>query len=492
MLLSRGEWLADARRQPLRALGCFATLTASVFAGAGGLFGLHGQAIEPGSFAVENVTVVPMDSERVLPGHTVVVEGGRITQVGPSASIRVPAGAARIDGENRYLIPGLADMHARLPAQDEPMRVLEVPDALLLYVSHGITTVRAMNGAPYQLELRSEIAAGDVEGPTLYLGSPPLDSLSVPDARSLDTLVREYAEAGYDLLSVESGFPPDAWDALLAASRQAGLSIGGRVPSGLGLRKALADKISTVDYLDAYVEATRSGQQSSAPSVAAWLRSTDGAALADLARATAESGAYAVPVQYLANHQFGYNHLFGGWVSPDSVHALPDMRYVAKVRRDGWTTRASDRWRGGGIDEEAAEAQAAWRKDLLQALSAAGVPIMLGTGATDFYSVPGFASLRELSLLVAQGLTAYEALATATQAPARYAREVLGEPGDFGAVIVGNRADLVLLESNPLESVDALGDRAGVMVRGVWHPGDDLDEALAVLAERYKDYDADQ
>jgi hypothetical protein len=316
--------------------------------------------------------------------------------------------------------------------------------------------------------------------------------MSVSDGRSLDTLVREYAEAGYDLLSVESSFPSSDWDALVNASRQAGLTIGGRVPSGTVLSKALSDRISTVDYLDAYLEATRSGQQSSASSPAAWLRSTNEGALADLARATAEAGAYAVPVQYLANHQFGYNHVFGGWVTPDSVHALPDMRYVAKVRRDGWTTDAWDRWRGGGIDEEAAEAQAAWRKDLLQALRAAGVPILLGTGATDFYSVPGFASLRELSLLVAQGLSSYEALATATQTPARYAREVLGEPGDFGAVVVGNRADLVLLEANPLESVDALGDRAGVMVRGVWHPREDLEEALAVLAERYKDYDTDQ
>jgi hypothetical protein len=260
----------------------------------------------------------------------------------------------------------------------------------------------------------------------------------------------------------------------------------------MGLRKALADGISTLDYLEAYLEATRSGEQSSALSVAGWLRSTDDGVLVDLARATAEAGAYAVPVQYLANLEFGYNHLFGGWVSPDSVHALPDMRHVAKVRRDGWTTRASDSWRGGGIDEEAAEAQAAWRKDLLQALRTAGVPIMLGTGATDFYSVPGFASLRELSLLVTQGLTPYEALATATQAPARYAKEVLGESGDFGAVIVGNRGDLILLESNPLESVDALGDRAGVMVHGVWHPREDLEKALAVLVERYKDYDTDQ
>jgi imidazolonepropionase-like amidohydrolase len=93
--------------------------------------------------------------------------------------------------------------------------------------------------------------------------------------------------------------------------------------------------------------------------------------------------------------------------------------------------------------------------------------------------------------MVAQGLTPYEALTTATRTPARYAAEVLGEPGDFGAIIVGNRADLILLDGNPLDSIDALGGRSGVMVHGSWHAGEALDEALAVVAERYKDYDTD-
>jgi hypothetical protein len=224
--------------------------------------------------------------------------------------------------------------------------------------------------------------------------------------------------------------------------------------------------------------------------LAAWIRSTDARALGDLARATADAGAYAVPVQYLANLQYGYNHALGGWTRPDSVHALPDMKYVPKVRRDGWTTTAWDRWTEIS-NQEVAEAQAAFRQDLLQALHSAGVPILLGTGATEFYSVPGFASLRELSLMVAQGLTPYEALTTATRTPARYAAEVLGEPGDFGAIIVGNRADLILLDGNPLDSIDALGGRSGVMVHGSWHAGEALDEALAVVAERYKDYDTD-
>lgn len=443
------------------------------------------------AYAIEHVTVVPMDSERLLHDHTVVVERGRIAQVGPSGSISVPAGAVRIDGEGRFLIPGLADMHARLPAQDEPLRVLEVPDALLLYMSNGITTVRGMEGAPYQLELRTDIAEGKAEGPTLYLGSPPLDGSSVSDAASVNALVKEYADAGYDLLTLESGFPSVAWDALVTAARGVQLSIAGRVPPGVGLGKALQGGITTVDYLDAYTEATRSGPEGAASSLAAWLRSTDDGALADVVRATADAGVYVVPVQYLANHMFGYNHLLGGFANADSVRALPEMSYVTKERRDGWVTSAWDRWSANGITEEVAEAQAAWRKRLLMELHGAGVPIMLGSGASDLFSVPGFASLRELSLMVVQGLTPYEALASATQTPARYAKEVLGEPGDFGAVIPGNRADLVLLEANPLESIDALGSRLGVMVQGVWHPQEEFDEALAVLAERYKDYETD-
>src|SRR5690554_6344451 len=65
--------------------------------------------------AFVGVTVLPMDRERVLENHTVIVRDGRITVIGPAAQVKIPEGAARIEGAGKYLIPGLSEMHAHLP-----------------------------------------------------------------------------------------------------------------------------------------------------------------------------------------------------------------------------------------------------------------------------------------------------------------------------------------------------------------------------------------
>src|SRR5688572_30568694 len=96
--------------------------------------------------AFENVNVIPMDRERVVERQTVVVRDGRIAQIGPAAGTPVPAGAARVDGSGKYLIPGLAEMHGHLTANYLPEAAKA--DVLFLYVANGITTVRAMLGNP--------------------------------------------------------------------------------------------------------------------------------------------------------------------------------------------------------------------------------------------------------------------------------------------------------------------------------------------------------
>ncbi|MGH7510278.1 MAG: amidohydrolase family protein [Gemmatimonadales bacterium] len=96
--------------------------------------------------AFVNVTVIPMDRERALPGVTVVVRGERIVAIGPADRVEVPAGGVSVDGRGRFLIPGLAEMHAHIPGGQTPDSVIE--RTLFLYVSGGITTIRGMLGHP--------------------------------------------------------------------------------------------------------------------------------------------------------------------------------------------------------------------------------------------------------------------------------------------------------------------------------------------------------
>ena len=135
---------------------------------------------DPDAIAFVGVNVVPMDSERVLEGHTVVVQGGRISSVTADDS-QVPEGAQRIDGEGRWLMPGLAEMHGHVPGPDDPQYA---EDVLFLYVSNGVTTVRNMAGNASHLALRERVEAGDLVGPTLFAASPWLtpDSAGTPAA----------------------------------------------------------------------------------------------------------------------------------------------------------------------------------------------------------------------------------------------------------------------------------------------------------------------
>jgi imidazolonepropionase-like amidohydrolase len=123
--------------------------------------------------AIVNVSVVPMDREQVRVGQTVVVADGKISAMGPAGTVRVPAGAVRIDGARQFLMPGLADMHAHFATSGNAARDSEENEHLAsIFVAHGITTVRSMRGSPGILELRKRIDAGQLPGPQVFTTGP--------------------------------------------------------------------------------------------------------------------------------------------------------------------------------------------------------------------------------------------------------------------------------------------------------------------------------
>ena len=141
-------------------------------------------------FAFTNVSVLPMDSNRQLRNQTVVVAGGRIAALGRTGEIAIPAGAVRIEGRGKFLMPGLAEMHAHVQGPQAPNADAMNRDIMFLYIANGITTIRAMLGAPNQLVLRDQLKRGDVLGPTMYLAAPSLNGQSAPDA---ETAVRSFS-----------------------------------------------------------------------------------------------------------------------------------------------------------------------------------------------------------------------------------------------------------------------------------------------------------
>src|SRR4051812_27527102 len=195
----------------------------------------------PTIYAFTNVTVLAMDAERLVADQTVIVRDDRIEIVGPSRTVGVLAGATRIDGRGKYLMPGLAEMHAHIMAAGAQGNADEAlnRDILLLYLANGITSIRAMLGTPNQLVLRERINRGDVLGPSMWVGAPSINGSSAPTADSAAKLVRLHKAAGYDFIKLHGGLTNASYDSMAAASRSVGLTWAGHVSSAVGVERTI-------------------------------------------------------------------------------------------------------------------------------------------------------------------------------------------------------------------------------------------------------------
>lgn len=436
--------------------------------------------------AFTNVTVIPMDRERTLPDQTVVVQGGRITAMGPAGSTPVPAGATRIDGRAKFLMPGLAEMHAHVPPNTTNAQLLR--DIMFLYVANGVTTIRGMLGAPYQLELKRQLENGEILGPRFYIGAPSLNGNTATDPATAARLMREHHAAGYDLVKLHPGVTRAAYDSAVAVGNALGITLAGHVPAEVGIHHAIATKLSTIDHLDGYIEGAVSAamqariahptDQVTLPEMWADV-STD--RLRALARASKAAGIYVVPTMFL------WENL---WWPPvgEAIEARPEMRYAPRPWVTGWRNQMNGRHtfnQQNNLAEADVRAMLERRRELLRLLQEEGVPILMGTDSPQMLNVPGFALHRELQVMHEAGLTPYQVLVSGTRNVSEYVRTILRKPAAFGTVAVGQDADLVLLDANPLASLDHLNRRAGVMVRGRWVPIAEIEAGLAAIAGRY-------
>ena len=434
----------------------------------------------PGTIAFTHVGLLPMDREGLLDDQTVVVVVGVITQVGPASDVPVGNGATIIDGTGRYLMPGLAEMHAHVPPGADPPREA-VEDILFLYIANGVTTIRGMLGSAYQIPLADELERGEVLGPNLYVAAPSLNNRSAPDPATAERLVRAHKEAGYDLQKIHPGVSLETWDHMVEIAEEVGLTFGGHVPAEVGLVHAMETGMSTVDHLDGYVQAVASddvvsqvntGQEISLDGL---VRGVDEQKIADIVQMSLDYDVYVVPTMYLWENLYGTT-------DPEPFLSLPEMRYVSPAQRAGWRRQASG---GPRAEPEVLEAFFALRKRILKDLADAGVGILMGTDSPQLFNVPGFALHRELRVMAEAGMTNQQILESGTVTVGEYVREHLGIDHQFGTVAPGQRADLVLLGSNPLDDLDNLTDRVGVMVRGHWMGRDEIDAGLEALAAKH-------
>jgi imidazolonepropionase-like amidohydrolase len=402
------------------------------------------QAQTQGTYAFTNVNVVPMSSERVLDNQTVVVRNGKITALGPAASVKVPAGATRIEGRGKYLMPGLAEMHGHIPGQNVPF----AERVAFLYVAGGVTTVRGMQGHPNQFELRKRINAGELIGPRMFLSSPPLSGNNVADVATAETMVRNHKSAGYDLLKIHEGLRPEVYDKIVATARAVEIEFGGHVPNDVGVVKALEARQTSIDHLDNYVDVIDSE-----------------ADIPALVEQTVKAGVAQVPTMPLWE-------VLRGLHDPATMMDRAELKYMPAQMVDGWRNQVANI--RGQTNPQNAMREIELRNKLLKAMSDAGAFLLLGSDAPQLFSVPGFSVQREMETWAEAGISPYKILQAGTTSVAKY----LKDEANSGTVAVGKRADLLLLDANPLRDVRNVAKKSGVMVNGRWLPWPDIERKL--------------
>ena len=426
------------------------------------------------TIAFTNVHVIPMDNERIVTGQTVLVRNGRIVAMGGGGRIEVPGGATVVDGTGKYLMPGLAEMHAHVPSPNQEQWAYDV---LFLYAANGVTTARGMLGHPWHLEVRRRLAEGDVPGPHLWTSGPSVNGNSVATPDSAVRTPSYQERAGYDFMKIHPGLGREAFDSLDAAADRIGFGFAGHVPAAVGVMRALEAGYRSIDHLDGYVEwlAGRmpGNMQGTGRFGASVAMDADAAKIDEIARRTREAGVWNVPTQTLMDW-------YATAESADAMGQRPELAYIPATMRQNWIN-AKRNWAQNAPPRETLDRFIAVRHQLIKALHDAGAGLLLGSDAPQIFNVPGFATHRELESIVAAGLTPYQALRTGTVNVAQY----FGIERDAGTIAVGKRGDVILLNANPLADIRNSKDIAGVLVRGRWLPRAELDGRLAEIAERY-------
>jgi imidazolonepropionase-like amidohydrolase len=417
--------------------------------------------------AFVNVNVLPMSAERVLAQQTVIVRDGTIRTIGDVDVIPVPEDARVVDGTDRFLIPGLAEMHAHVP----PAGSNELERDLALFVAKGVTTVRGMLGHPSHLQLREDLLEGRIVGPRLITSGPSLNGRSVSGAADGARQVREQHAAGYDFVKIHPGLDDAEFAAIAGTANELGIPFAGHVPVSVGLGNALQAGMASIDHLDGYMAALMPPNYDASGGYGGFFDvllagNVDMDRIASLAEATAVAGTWTVPTETLVEQLINE-------VPVSELRNRTEMQYVSAATVDRWVEAKQRQLQERGFSEEVATQAIAIRRSLIHALHEAGAGILLGSDAPQIFNVPGFSLHRELELMVVAGLTPFEALEAGTTNVARF----LGLR--TGTIKAGYEADLVMLDSNPLEDISSTRRVHGVMVRGRWYSGADIETMLA-------------
>ena len=401
------------------------------------------------AIAITGVNVVDVAGGRIVPNSTVTIRGNTIVSVTQNGAR--PRDARIVDGQGKFLIPGLWDMHAHTEMTGESW--------LQLYVANGVTGIRDMGSAlDLILSLRDGTASGRVLGPRIFAAGPILDDapgdwpyrMRVKTADEGRAAVQLLKRRGVDLIKVHDHTPRDAFFAIAEEARRESLPLAGHIPLGLTAEQAVDAGQRDIEHLsNLQLWRSCSGGQKYIPDACrpfydmlarrgVWQTPTL-VAMSEIA--TIGTPASTVSAEHLA---YASKSLRSVWAGNQSV-ATPDAARFLKANAEIGAVVTTD-------------------------MANAGVGILAGCDSM----IAGFCVHDELAAMVRGGMSPLAALKTATINPARY----FGREETLGSVAPGYSADLVLLDGNPITDITNVQRIRAVVAAGRLLDRTELDRLL--------------
>lgn len=400
---------------------------------------------------IKNVAVIPLaDSlETVLYDQDVFIVQGKIKKIRPSNG-RNAKGYKIIDGSNRFLIPGMADMHAHMPEESSNFSTQKF---YALNLANGITTIRQMRGKYANLATRDSVRKGLIVGCHTFISTPYLwDGKSFSSKMCRDSLM-QYQKYGFDFIKYLYGLSAQQYDTLAAIANELQYKITGHIPKH-DLAHAVDLKISSVEHIEPFIK----------------LFKTDSVLFWRTINKMASLRLYSCPDLQ--------------WYIAEGPHTPMQKKF--SMYGINWLT---DRQKGTLKKEAEAYYSESYAKDpvqfartileaendvrlykrLLKGIHSQGVPLLISAGEGNFIT-PGFSFIDELKLFVEAGISPHETLRAATI----NAAEFFNERHIWGSVEENKRADLVLLSANPLKDIGNISAIEAVIVDGHFLKSKDL------------------
>ncbi|MBL7740268.1 MAG: amidohydrolase family protein [Chitinophagaceae bacterium] len=439
------------------------------------------------TFIIKDVTVIPMNSEKSIPGQAVVIKDGKITEITGVGKLKPLKEATVINGKGKYLVPGLFDMHAHF-FQEQGDHKNTCENELKVMLANGLTTVRILAGHPSYLEARAKVRQGIWKGPELFIASPqfagrwpwPTDfkNFEVADTKEKAVeAVKKYKQEGYDEIKITFMIKREVYDAIVQTAKEEAIRVVGHVGPEVKLPAALAagQQIEHMDeFIDMLLPDTSYNHGQSVSDMNIWRRNAwatvpylDESKIPSLVRSVKDAGVYVTPTNFFFFSSFGHG------MTDEEYKQRPDYAYIpANIREERWGIK--DRYWKNAPPPESRDKYVYLRKKMTYELWKAGVPLMAGSDSPEWFLVTGFSIHDELETFVKAGLTPFAALQTATIHPARH----LGIDKRTGTIEAGKEADLLLLDKNPLEEIRNTRSISGVLASGKWYDKKALEKML--------------